>query len=105
MESEKLQQQDYIKCTIIQGAPTHNLFPGILRKENYICRFKRKENVIQKNMRRMTMKVDVFYLNEYVTETKCKKYNRRIYTLYSDMGNTDLHRYVLVHFQIDVNYK
>ena len=53
----------------------------------------------------MTMKMDVFYLNEYVTETKCKKYNRRIYTLYSDMGNTDLHRYVLVHFQIDVNYK
>ena len=51
------------------------------------------------------MKVDVFYLNEYVTETKCKKYNRRIYTLYSDMGNTDLHRYVLVHFQIDINYK
>ena len=42
MESEKLQQQDYIKCTIIQGAPTHNLFPGILRKENYICRFKIK---------------------------------------------------------------
>ena len=51
------------------------------------------------------MKVDVFYLNEYVTETKCKKYNRRIYTLYSDMENTDLHRYVLVHFQIDINYK
>ena len=51
------------------------------------------------------MKMNVFYLNEYVTETKCKKYNRRIYTLYSDMGNTDLHRYVLVHFQIDVNYK
>ena len=51
------------------------------------------------------MKVDVFYLNEYVTETKCKRYNRRIYTLYSDMGNTDLHRYVLVHFQIDINYK
>ena len=51
------------------------------------------------------MKMDVFYLNEYVTETKYKKYNRRIYTLYSDMGNTDLHRYVLVHFQIDINYK
>ena len=51
------------------------------------------------------MKVDVFYLNEYVTETKCKKYNRRIYALYSDMGNTDLHRYVLVHFQIDIKYK
>ena len=51
------------------------------------------------------MKMDVFYLNEYVTETKYKKYNRRIYTLYSDMGNTDLHRYVLAHFQIDVNYK
>ena len=53
----------------------------------------------------MTMKMDVFYLYEYVTETKCKKYNHRIYTLYGDMGNTDLHRYVLVHFQIDVNYK
>ena len=51
------------------------------------------------------MKMDVFYLYEYVTETKCKKYNGRIYTLYSDMGNTDLHRYVLVHFQIDVNYE
>ena len=48
---------------------------------------------------------DGWFLLIYVTETKCKKYNRRIYTLYSDMGNTDLHRYVLVHFQIDVNYK
>ena len=48
---------------------------------------------------------DGCFLLIYVTETKCKKYNRRIYTLYSDMGNTDLHRYVLVHFQIDVNYK
>ena len=46
-----------------------------------------------------------FYLYEYVIKTKCKKYCRRIYTLYSDMEETDLHRYALVQFQIDINYK
>ena len=46
-----------------------------------------------------------FYLYEYVSKTKCKKYCRRIYTLYSDMEKTDLHRYALVQFQIDINYK
>ena len=45
------------------------------------------------------------YLYEYVSKTKCKKCCRHICTLYSDMGKTDLHRYALVHFQIDINYK
>ena len=43
-----------------------------------------------------------FYLYEYVSKTKGKKYCRRIYFLYSDMRKTDLHRYVLVQFQIDI---
>ena len=46
-----------------------------------------------------------FYLYEYVIETKMQKYNRYIYTLYRDMGNTYLHRHALVHFQIHINYK
>ena len=51
------------------------------------------------------MKMDAFTYMNMSLRLKCKKYNRRIYTLYSDMGNTYLHRYALVHFQIDINYK
>ena len=51
------------------------------------------------------MKMNAFTYMNMSLRLKCKKYNRRIYTLYSDMGNTYLHRYALVHFQIDINYK
>ena len=48
--------------------------------------------------------MDAFTYMNMSLRLKCKKYNRRIYMLHSDMGNTDLHRYVLLHFQIDINY-
>ena len=51
------------------------------------------------------MKMNAFTYMNMSLRLKCKKYNRRIYTLYSDMGNTYLHRYALVNFQIDINYK
>ena len=53
----------------------------------------------------MTMKMDAFTYMNMSMRLKCKMYNRRIYTLYSDMENTYLHRYALEHFQIDINYK
>ena len=64
-----------------------------------------EEIVVRKKIQRMTMKMDVFTNMNMSLRLKCKKYNRRIYTLYRDMGNTYLHRYAPVHFQIDINYK
>ena len=63
------------------------------------------EIVVRKKIQRMTMKMDVFTNINMSLRLKCKKYNHRIYTLYRDMGNTYLHRYAPVHFQIDINYK
>ena len=51
------------------------------------------------------MKMNAFTYMNMSLRLKCKKYNCRIYTVYSDMGNTHLHRYALVHFKIDINYK
>ena len=59
----------------------------------------------ENNTQRRTMKMDAFTYMNMSLRLKCKKSNHRIYTLYSDMGNTYLHRYALAHFQIDINYK
>ena len=44
------------------------------------------------------------YVYEYVSKTKCKRFYRRLYTLYKDMKKQDVHRYALLHFQIDNDY-
>ena len=44
------------------------------------------------------------YVYEYVSKTKCKKFCRRLYTLYKDMKKQDAHRYALLHFQINDDY-
>ena len=44
------------------------------------------------------------YVYEHVSKTKCKKFWRRLYTLYKDMKKQDAHRYALLHVQIDDDY-
>ena len=44
-------------------------------------------------------------MNEYEYIRQNAKNIVAAFVLYSDMGKTDLHRYALVHFQIDVSYK
>ena len=69
-----------------------------------VYRDKRDNIVVRRRFAEEDHEEGYIYVYEYVSKTKCKKFCRRLYTLYKDMKKQDAHRHALLHFQIDDDY-
>ena len=60
--------------------------------------------VVRRRFAEEDHKEGYIYVYEYVSKTKCKKFCRRLHTLYKNMKKQDAHLYAILHFQLDDDY-